>query len=174
MTELGKVYKITCNDTGDVYYGSTTNKYLSNRKAGHIHSVKRYDEGYSKKTSAYNIIKNNNFKMELIEEPPLEKLKERERYYIENFKCVNQLRPNISPEERLEDKLQYYHNNKQLINEKRKEKRLNNSEKVKEKEKEKRLNNSEIIICECGSHIVKYNRFNHYRTKKHINFINIK
>ena len=31
----GKIYKIVCNITGEVYYGSTIEKYLSSRLAKH-------------------------------------------------------------------------------------------------------------------------------------------
>ncbi len=99
----GKIYKITCLDTNNIYYGSTTKQYLCNRKSEHKAMIKRYDEGKIKrKCESYDIIKNNNFTFELVEELECENKQEllwRERHYIDNNKCVNKTKPIATKEE---------------------------------------------------------------------------
>ena len=83
----GKIYKIECNLTNDVYYGSTTYKYLSSRLAKHK---------YSRKCSAKQIIDRGNFTCKVIEEFPCksrQELETRERWYIENNQCINIIIP---------------------------------------------------------------------------------
>ena len=155
MSGLGKIYKITCNDTGEVYYGSTKQP-LSKRKGGHKTDVKRYDEGkITGKLSCYDIVKNNNFKMELVEEVPLENLKQREKYYIQNFKCININNPFPTKEEV-----------RALNNENNKKHR----QKRNARQKEYREKNSEIVECECGSCVKKCRFKEHLKTKKHLEF----
>lgn len=180
---LGKVYKITCNDTGDVYYGSTKKHLLSSRKAEHKADVKRYDEGKKpRKCACYDIVKNNNFKIEIVEEAPLENLKQREKYYIQNFKCININNPLPTEEEskkkkwetekiRRQDPEKYA---KHLQTFKDWYNKKNKTEYCKKRNEEYREKNNEIVECECGSHIVKYKLSIHYKTKKHLEFINIK
>lgn len=143
---LGIIYKITCKDTDDVYYGSTTDK-LCRRKATHIQGVKRYDEGKSiRKCSSYQIIKNNNYSLEKVEELVCDTKKDllaRERFYIENNSCVNKKLPVWSKEEEKESKKKWTKEyiKREDVKEKRKEqwnKYYNNrSEEQKEKKKER-------------------------------------
>ena len=41
----GKIYRIVCNTTGEQYYGSTIEPYISNRLSGHICEYKRHNAG---------------------------------------------------------------------------------------------------------------------------------
>ena len=79
----GKIYKITSQQTDDVYYGSTT-LTLKQRWSSHICKIKlKYDDA----------------KIELIELYPCSCKRElliRERYYIENNKCINERLPSRS------------------------------------------------------------------------------
>lgn len=75
------IYKIECNITGDVYYGST--KRLSQRKCQHRHS----NSGL--KVSSNKITDRGNYTFKIIEECKEEERREREQYYISNFDCVN-------------------------------------------------------------------------------------
>ena len=143
---LGIIYKITCKDTNNVYYGSTTQR-LCNRKSGHKKSVKRYDEGNIKsKCMSYDIIKNNNYCFDTLEELVCETKQEllyRERFYIENNECVNKKLPIWSKEEEKESKRLWtkeYVKNEEVKERKKKEwnKYYNNrSEEQKEKKKER-------------------------------------
>ena len=86
-----KIYKIIDNTNGNVYIGSTEQKYLSQRITTHRYDYKKGRSCYSKE-----IIKNGDYKYELIEETDDES---RERYYIEHTECVNKNIPGRTREE---------------------------------------------------------------------------
>lgn len=97
-----KIYKIVDNTTGNVYYGSTTEKYLSSRLSGHRFNFKKNRPG-----SANDIIKNDDYDMILLELFPCnnkDELLKRERYWIENNKCVNIKIPYRTQKERYDIK----------------------------------------------------------------------
>jgi len=142
---LGIIYKITCKDTNDVYYGSTTQR-LCNRKANHIQDVKNYDNGKKSQCASYNIIKNNNYSFEKVEELVCDTRKDllaRERFYIENNSCVNKKLPVWSKQEEKESKKKWTKEyiKREVVKEKRKEQwdewYNNRSEEQKEKKKER-------------------------------------
>ena len=47
--ELGKVYAIKCNQTGEIYVGSTAQKKMCNRMAGHMQGLKEGKKDKEKK-----------------------------------------------------------------------------------------------------------------------------
>lgn len=126
-------------------------------------------------------------------------LHKKERYYIEQLKAtLNSLIPSRSDKEYRENNKKYYEdwrkNNKETIKENNKEWREDNKEKIKEKKKEYHLNNKEKIAekrkqryeknkkeisekakqkfnCECGGKYTLHHRARHFRTKKHIEFL---
>ena len=136
-----KIYKLV-NTQGMTYYGSTINT-IEKRKSKHYCSFK---SGKSKYTSKLLFENGLVVKAELVEHYPCnskEELEARERYYIENFPCVNKVHPGRTAREYYEDNLAYKlmyqanydathkeqiylknklyrENNKDLINEKRK------------------------------------------------------
>jgi hypothetical protein len=84
----GKIYKIVDLTNGNIYIGSTKNK-LSVRLSGHKTENKCKPE---KNISSGIILKNNNFKIELIENYPCDTKRElemREQYFLDNLECVN-------------------------------------------------------------------------------------
>ena len=92
----GKIYKIVDNTTGNIYIGSTCEKYLSKRLVGHRTSYKCYLEGKTNYMTSFEILKNNNYEIILIESHPCgssDELHARERFYIENNNCVNKSMP---------------------------------------------------------------------------------
>ena len=118
--ENGKIYKITSKQTDDVYIGSTC-KTLNDRFSTHKTNSK--SRCYSLK-----IIKYDDVIIELIEEYPCETKQEllwRERYWIENMKCINVALPITTIDEKLAKHKEYYENNKDIINTKNKEYRSN-------------------------------------------------
>ena len=75
-----KIYKIYCDENDEVYYGSTTQRLNY-----------RLNQHKSFKYVSRNIMKNT-YHIELVENYPCQnktELQLRERYYIENYKCVN-------------------------------------------------------------------------------------
>jgi len=109
-----KIYKIVDNTNDNVYIGITTQKYLSRRLNGHK---------WDKTCVSRDIIKNNDYRIELIEETDD---KTRERYWIENTDCINQVIPGKTRAEWLDEnkekiveyRKQYYKENKERLAEK--------------------------------------------------------
>jgi hypothetical protein len=137
----GKIYKIVCNETNEVYYGSTIES-LTDR-------IRKHND---KSCRSRQIISRNNYYYKLIEDYSCNnkyELNTRERWYIENNNCINKTIPTRTRKEyrqvnkdkkKIIDKI-YYENNK---------------EKYKEK-----------ITCNiCGSITTKHNIKKHQQTKK--------
>jgi hypothetical protein len=98
----GKIYKLICNETGLVYYGHTTYKYLSQRLAKHKTDYTRWIKTSKHYITAFEVMKNNNYDMVLVESYPcnsIEELEARERNHIENNECVNKNIPGRSIKE---------------------------------------------------------------------------
>jgi len=117
-----KIYKIVDNTNGNVYIGKTT-QTLKQRLANHKCSANT--------CISREIIKNGDYKIELIEETDD---KTRERYWVENTECINQVIPGRTQQ-------QWYQDNKEQHNAKNKAWEAQNIEKRKayrEKHKEKR------------------------------------
>jgi len=107
--EEGKIYKIVCNETGEVYVGSTTYKYLSRRLSAH-------KSPSSNTCSCKHIINRGNYDMVLIEHYPCnskDELHSRERYWIENTKCVNLNLPIATEEEHKQKRKDYRETHKE-------------------------------------------------------------
>ena len=74
--ELGKIYKITSPHTDKIYIGSTCEKHLSNRLAGHKSDYKRMlklkEEGFNTypKITSCELIKLGDVEIVLIENYP--------------------------------------------------------------------------------------------------------
>jgi hypothetical protein len=138
--EYARVYKLESSN-GLVYYGSTTQKVLSQRLAKHKSEVNNtskrcrshllFTEGDTVTITLVENVENCKDKYEL---------QARERWYIENNDCVNKTIPNrTSKEWREENKesimanaKEYYQLNREELLEKRKEYREANREKCNE------------------------------------------
>jgi len=164
-----KIYKIICNTTGLVYFGSTT-QLLCQRKAKHIDNFIKNGN-----TTSKFVLENNNYEMILVENYPClnkEELHSRERFYIENNNCVNKYIPNRNIKE-------WYNDNKFTVNNNNKKYYLENKEKILKKQKEyNELNKKKIsakrditIICECGGKYSDRHKTRHFKSKKHQDFI---
>jgi hypothetical protein len=87
----GKIYKIVCNETGFIYIGSTVQK-LNIRISDHKKDYKAWLDGKIHYITSFDIIKNNNYYIELIEDYPCEsklELEMREGYWQKQMDCVN-------------------------------------------------------------------------------------
>lgn len=85
-----KIYKIIDNTNGNIYIGSTCQP-LSKRLAAHRSAYNQYMKG-KKYVKSCDILKNNDYNIILIENyscTDKEELLARERYFIENTKCIN-------------------------------------------------------------------------------------
>lgn len=153
--ENGKIYRIVCNITNKNYYGSTTQP-LHKRLYQHKSSYKQYLNGKFNYITSYEIIKEGNFEIILVElfnclnKMELDK---RERFYIENNECVNKYIPtkttkehcDINKENKKEYDKQYREDNKNKIKDYQKQYNEANNEEIKEQRKQYREDNKEKI-----------------------------
>ena len=150
MSKIGYIYKIFGKTDDDlVYYGSTTQKRVCNRISGHNRSYRRWKLGKYHFTTSFLIIETGDWDYMTVEkvmhDEPFE-LRNRERYWIENNKCVNKNIPNNTQKESIK---KYSEQNK---------------EKIAEYNKKK-------VTCDCGC-IVRYDGLaRHKKTKNHLDKI---
>ena len=94
--QLGKIYKIVDNTNGNVYVGSTCEPTLAKRLANHVSTYKRFLRTGKNRMTSYDILKNENYEIVLIEIFPCsskDELHAREKYFIESLQCVNKILP---------------------------------------------------------------------------------
>ena len=159
----GKIYKLICDENDLVYYGSTTQFYLCDRKSKHKYLYKMYLEGKRQwRCTSFEIIKYESCKIVLVENYPCqtkEELFARERYWIENNDCVNKIIPGRTDKE-------YYENNKEEILKKKKEYYENNKEEISKKKKEYDEKNKEKILKKKKEYYEQNkDKFNEYYQK---------
>lgn len=168
----GYIYKITDNTNGNCYYGNT-DLPLEERLINHEKHYKCWLNEKHNYITAFEIFKNNDYEISLVEELQHIKgykypLEVRERFYIENNECVNKNIPTRTKTEyrevhrehkrlydiryRAEHKEQkrqtdknYYENNKDKCNELNRLWAINNVEKVKDYKEKYYENNKEKI-----------------------------
>ena len=156
----GKIYKIECLTTGLIYVGSTTKERLSQRMVEHRSQHKAYKNGKYHYVSCFNILENDNYRIDLIEAVNVnnkDELRAREGHYIRILECVNKRIENRTPKE-----YQEANKDKKEYDKKYREK---NADKIKKHKYAKHT-------CECGSQYFYCTRARHFRTTKHQNFIN--
>lgn len=192
----GKIYKIVDNTNNNIYIGSTSDKTLARRLSNHRKSYKNYLKGISNYMTSFEILKNNNYSIILLENYSCnnkDELLSKERHYIDTLKCVNKCRPITTKEEKKEQCKKYYKNNKEGIIEKVKEYYQNNKEILKEYKKKYYEDNKDKVIeyhkkyrednkdkikekknfkfnCECGGHYTNSRKADHFRTIKHLKY----
>lgn len=184
----GKIYRIICNVTNEFYIGSTT-QALSKRLAEHVDQYKLWQKGIVRFVTSFNILKNGDYSIILIENFPCETkelLLMRERYWMEQMpNCINLIkRPIVNDQEKKEKKEKYKEENKNLIREYKKKYREQNKESIQEynrkylkkyyeenKERE-REQKSEMITCDCGASFQRTCKSRHLKTFKHYQLLN--
>lgn len=162
--QQGKIYKIVCNITGEVYIGSTTDT-LSSRLSKH-----KYDINNKKTPSmSKHILNRGDYKIELIKDYPCNnrrELEEEEQKNINKSNCINKNKSYQSKKEREEYVKEWKEDNKDKINKKKRE--TYNKDKRQDywiKNKDKML---EKIKCECGALVSSCNLTRHKKSMKHI------
>jgi len=165
----GKIYRIVCDTSGEVYYGSTIQS-LSMRLTGHKVDAKR------SRCSSKQIIDRGNYSIVLVEEYPCEnkeQLARRERFYIDNNVCVNKVIPTRTLQEYRDvnkawkaeyNKQHREHNkeynkklrdaNRESLNEKARLYREDNKEKINERARDRRVNNIEEVRKKAREYLV--------------------
>ena len=140
----GKIYKIVCNITGEVYIGSTTTA-LSKRLS--IHKSK-------KNCSSKQIIDRGDYVIVLIEAIPCENKSElfkRERYHYDLIPNINRNRPFITDEESIElnrERVKAYEEaNREVISTRQKARYENNREALLTQQKAYYEDNKEAVLA---------------------------
>ena len=145
--QQGKIYKLVCNITGEVYYGSTKN------------TLEKRLQKHKEKTHtcmSKQILERGDYKIELIKNYPCNTKRElelEEGKYIRENECINIKIPGRTPKEHYEDnKIEILEKNKQYrdlhkkeISEKSKENYQKNKDKIKKKVNEYREEHKDII-----------------------------
>jgi len=165
---LGKIYKLHCilenDDEPLVYYGSTTEPYLSTRLAKHKDKYKIYLNGKTNFVTSFKLFEKyelDNVLITLVESYSCNnraELEAKERHYILSNNCCNK---NIPTRTKKEYNKEYQQLNIDQIKEHKKEYYKLNAEKIKEKQ-----------TCECGGKYTISSKSKHNRTTKHINYMN--
>ena len=99
----GKIYKIEAinGEEGDIYIGSTTKQYLSQRMTKHREDYNRWHQGKYDKIMLFDLFENygiENCKIILLENCPCDskdQLHARESHYIKSLNCINKCIPSI-------------------------------------------------------------------------------
>jgi hypothetical protein len=159
--QKGKIYKLTSNQTDNIYVGSSCSPYLSTRFQNHKGNYKSWLNGNSNYLTSYELLKYDDCKIELIELYPckcIEELTSREAHFIRTLDCVNKVIP-------ARTKKEYYQENKDRLREQQKEYQKNNKEIIAERKKEYY---QEKITCDCDCEIRKDSLTRHKKSQKHI------
>jgi len=165
----GKIYQIVCNETGEIYVGSTALS-LEDRLSSHQKDEKRDHRCCSKQ-----IIYRGNYYIELLQNYPCNsrcELEQKEGEYQRVIECINRRIAGRTGKEWNQD-------NKEWVSKRRKaHKKLNKEHLDKRNAEYRRINResiklkvSEIVVCECGCEVQKYSMTRHKLTKKHINLM---
>ena len=119
----GKIYKIEPNcehEKNEIYIGSTTKKYLSQRMVEHRGNYNRWKNGQTNKTMSFDLFEKyglDNCDIILIENVNVnskDELIAREKHFIKTLKCINKLVPGRTKKE-------HYEENKEVLLEKQKQ-----------------------------------------------------
>jgi len=171
----GKIYKLICSETLNIYYGST------------IQPLKRRLKNHKLET---NSCESKNFVepiIELVEDYACNnelELRKREQYYIDNNECINKIRAYRTEEQRIKQKKEcdkeYNEKHKERLTKQKKEYREKNKEKKNETDRKYYLDNKqkiaermkEKIKCECGMEITRPNLIRHKKGKRHLDSMN--
>ena len=150
--DKSKIYKIVDNTNDNIYIGSTC-KTLKTRLTCHKCHYKMFLKGLYGNVTSFEIIKNRDYKIELLEDCNIKTKNEllaRERFFIENNECLNKVIPGRTAK-------QYY---REVNKEKKDEYRETNKEKLREK-----------FDCECGGQYSYNNKSRHLKSDIHLNFL---
>jgi hypothetical protein len=186
----GKIYTIRSYQTDDIYIGSTT-QTLTKRLSKHKGDFKSWKKGKRNYITSYELIKYDDVYIELLEVCPCSNKMElcrREGELIRSMDCINKNVAGRTPKEykkenkeKIKEKnKEYYQENKDKIKIQMKEYVEANKEKVKEHKKKYVEANKEKINergkekfkCYCGGKYSYYNKSHHFKSKKHLKFVN--
>tara|TARA_R110002126_G_scaffold190896_1_gene339042 strand:+ start:444 stop:890 length:447 start_codon:yes stop_codon:yes gene_type:complete len=134
---MGIVYMLAY---GDMTYIGSTIRSMNKRMNAHEYQYKRWLDRKSPYCSSFNIIKNENYELIIIEQiknETVEDCREREQWWIDFYgkeNLVNKCNANGWNYENIKE---YYNNNKNQIKKQTKEYYENNKDKISQQKKQK-------------------------------------
>jgi hypothetical protein len=149
-----KIYRIVCEETGEVYIGSTTSP-LNLRYNNH--KCEAYME--NKFCVSRQIIHRGKHRIELIEEYPCENKQQllwRERHFIDQTECINKIVPIVSGEEIRQMWCEKSQKFRKTLNGKEYHDRMN-----------KKYTEMGSIKCECGLTYTYKHKVRHEKSISH-------
>lgn len=173
----GKIYKIEAieGENHEIYVGSTTKQYLSQRMVEHRGQYARWkkpESSYPKVTSFILFDKHgvDNCQIVLLENVccnSRDELTSREAHYIRTLKCVNKGTPHKSRKEYYQDNTarikEYYQDNSVIMKSYTRERWNASKDELNAKLRENRF------TCECGSSNIRVDKKSrHCGTIKHL------
>jgi len=186
----GIIYAIRSYSTDDVYIGSTCST-LTKRLSEHKKDYEIWLKKDYKYVTSYEVLKHDDYYIELVEECPCEnkaQLNRREGEVIRSVTCVNKCVAGRTPAEWNKDNAQkvaalhkeWAKKNKQITdaskkkyNEQNKAYLVEYRKKYKEENKERlAARKAEKVTCGCGSVVRRDSRARHERSAKHEQYLN--
>ena len=156
----GKIYKIqpTCDhEEGEVYYGSTTKKYLSQRMDEHRSKYKLWKKQMYGHIRVFTLFEKYSVEnceivfVELVNCNSKDELLAREKHHIKSNNCLNKVKNLlITADEKKQQKRQWSQDNREIV----------------------LAQKSLKCQCYCGTSYTHGHKSRHIKTKKHQNFIN--
>ena len=169
----GKIYQIVDNTNNNVYIGSTCCS-LKNRLSEHKSKYKRFLKGLCNNVKSFDIIKNGDYKIELLEDCNIKTKQEllaRERYFIKNNNCLNKYIPGSCDNGIQQYQKEYYETNKEKFTDYNKDYYIDNKDKAKAYYEANKDKLKEKFECDCGGHYTNINKLKHQKTSKHIKYL---
>jgi hypothetical protein len=160
------IYTITSPDGSEVYVGSSTQLYLSNRKAHHRSDYKRHNLGQAGRCKSYDLFDRHGFEncrwevIEILNESTKEQKLLRERHWIEAIGTLGQNRPVINEEEKKQLKHESY---KRLYAEKPEVFKAQSKAYYEATQEERK----EVHQCECGGQWTGVHKNRHLLSRQH-------
>ena len=164
----GKIYKIYSEEK--TYYGSTS-LTINERMSKHLNHYKSFLKGTYHYVSVFEILKDPNYKVELVESFKYETKREllnREGEWIRKNDCVNINKLGRTPKEYYLDNREYFLKLNDLWRKNNRDRKIEmdrnyyqkNKLKINEKKKEK-------VVCECGRSVRLSDIARHKKTSIH-------
>ena len=132
------IYKIVGSNLN--YYGSTE-LTLKTRLSKHTANYKQYKKGNANYVTSFSIIEKGSYDIVLVEEltnVSKQQKTARERFYIENFECINKYIPGRTKEE-------YRNANRNKLNSAARAYHARNKDRIKKKKEAKRKQDKMIL-----------------------------
>ena len=159
--DQSKVYKIWSPQGDEIYIGSTTKQYLSQRMTAHRNDYNCWKSGKGHFVTSYSIFDEyglDNCNIELLEAKPCsskDELHALEGKYMRELQCVNKCIAGRTHKEYCEDNKDALNKNKKIYYE-------------QNKDYQSALKN-QVLYCSCGKSYTHSNRVRHQKSTFHIN-----